>query len=129
MDVDKRLPSPLQAAELDETTPPSFDYRAEMHHTRVIVDQLLADGEIEEAERYMERRRRLFVEHGYRLRRLNQAYFAFHGAYASVPGASGENPIGPLVRKLWALSQTPADFARDLTPITSLMELWGLLSS
>ena len=129
MDVDKRLPSPLQAAELDETTPPSFDYRAEMHHTRVIVDQLLADGEIEEAERYMERRRRLFVEHGYRLRRLNQAYFAFHGAYASVPGASGEDPIGPLVRKLWALSQTPADFARDLTPITSLMELRGLLSS
>lgn len=129
LDREKRLPSPLQVEEADDVTQPSFDYRAEMHRTRVTVDDLLAEGKIEEAERYMESRRRVFVEHGYRLRRLNQAYFAFHGAYASVPGASGEDPIGPLVRRLWALSVTPADFADDLTPITSLAELRALLTS
>jgi hypothetical protein len=129
LDVDKRLPNPLQVEEVDERSEPSFDYRAEMHQTRVTVDQLLADGKIEEAEQYMESRRRIFVEHGYRLRRLNQAYFAFHGAYASVPGASGEDPIGPLVRKLWSLSPTPLDFAKELMPITSLAELRALLTS
>jgi hypothetical protein len=129
LDREKRLPSSLQVEETDDVAEPGFDYRAEMHRTRVTVDDLLAEGKIEEAERYMESRRRVFVEHGYRLRRLNQAYFAFHGAYASAPGASGEDPIGPLVRRFWALSVTPADFANDLTPITSLAELRALLTS
>jgi hypothetical protein len=129
LDRDKRLPNTLRVEESDAGSQPGFDYRAEMHQTRVTVDQLLADGKIEEAERYMEARRRVFVEHGYRLRRLNQAYFAFHGAYASVPGASGEDPIGPLVREFWALSVTPANFARDLVPITTLAELRTLLTS
>lgn len=128
LDREKRLPNTLRVEETRVVSGPGFDYRAEMHQTRVEVDRLLADGKIEEAERYMEARRRIFVENGYRLRRLNQAYFAFHGAYADVPGASGEDPIGPLVRKLWALSMTPADFARDLTPITTLIELRDLTS-
>ncbi len=126
---EKRLPNGLRIAEAETVSEPSFDYRAEMHRTRVNVDKLLAEGRVEEAERYMEDRRRVFVEHGYRLRRLNQAYFAFHGAYASVPGASGEDPIGPLVRQVWALSGMPVDFARDLTSITTLAELRALVTS
>ena len=49
----------------------------------------------------MEQRRQLFVENGYYIRKLNQAYFAFYGAYADVPGgAAGEDPVGPAVRAL-----------------------------
>ncbi|NWG07284.1 MAG: hypothetical protein HXY35_11445 [Chloroflexi bacterium] len=68
--------------------PPPFDFRAEMHETRVTADELLAAGKIDEAEAYMEQRRQFFWQNGYLLRKLNQAYFAFHGAYADVPGGA-----------------------------------------
>ncbi len=61
----------------------------------------LPQGKIDEAETYMEQRRQLFWQNGYLIRKLNQAYFAFHGAYADVPGgAAGEDPVGPAVRAL-----------------------------
>jgi hypothetical protein len=83
--------------------PPPFDFRAEMRTTRVEVDRLLAEGKIEEAEEYMEARRAFFWENGYRIRKLNQAYFAFYGAYADEPGgAAGEDPVGAAVRQLRA---------------------------
>lgn len=120
----KGLPNPLRMEpDGGEERPPDFDFRAEMHKTRVVVDQLLKEGKISEAESYMERRREFFVENGYQIRRLNQAYFAFHGAYASAPGAAGEDPIGPLVRRTWATSATPAAFLREIASITTLQEL------
>jgi hypothetical protein len=123
----KRLPDPLTqeppASATDESAPPRFDFRAEMHETRVEVDRLLEAGEVEQAEAYMEERRQYFVEHGYQIRRLNQAYFAFHGAYASQPGAAGANPTGPAVRRLWALSETPREFARRVARTTTLGEV------
>jgi hypothetical protein len=120
----KNLPNPLTLTEEEAVASQTyFDYGAEMHLTRVTVDQLLAEGKIEEAESYMEERRRYFVANGYRIRRLNQAYFAFHGAYASAPGASGEDPIGPAVRRAWALSATPREFLHTLGPITTLAGL------
>ncbi len=123
-DRPKRLPNTLTLTE--ETAKASqahFDFNAEMHTTRVTVDKLLEEDKVEEAEAYMEERRKYFVTNGYRLRRLNQAYFAFHGAYASAPGASGEDPIGPAVRQAWALSTTPREFLRTLGPITTLAAL------
>jgi hypothetical protein len=36
----------------------------------------------------MEQRRIVFWENGYHIRRLNQAYFAFHGSYAADPGGA-----------------------------------------
>lgn len=104
--------------------PPPFDFRAEMHETRVTADQLLADNKIEEAETYMEKRRQLFWENGYQLRKLNQAYFAFHGAYADVPGgAAGEDPVGPAVRALREQSDSLADFVNTIAWMTSFEQL------
>ncbi|HEX9839932.1 MAG TPA: hypothetical protein VGA72_11320 [Anaerolineales bacterium] len=104
--------------------PPAFDFRAEMHTTRVKADQLLAENKIEEAETYMEARRQLFWENGYLLRKLNQAYFAFHGAYADVPGgAAGEDPVGPAVRALREKSDTLADFVNTIAQMTSFEQL------
>ncbi|MEW6083164.1 MAG: hypothetical protein AB1607_01090 [Chloroflexota bacterium] len=103
---------------------PPFDFRAEMHETRVTADDLLAQGKIEEAEAYMEERRQFFWQNGYLLRKLNQAYFAFHGAYADAPGgAAGEDPVGPAVRALREQSDSLADFINTIAFMTSFEEL------
>jgi hypothetical protein len=95
-----------------------------MHETRVTTDKLLADGKIDEAESYMEKRRQVFWDNGYLLRKLNQAYFAFHGAYADVPGgAAGEDPVGPAVRALRAKSDSLADFINKIAWMTSFQQL------
>jgi len=101
-----------------------FDFRAEMHETRVAVDALLAAGKIDEAESYMETRRQVFLQNGYLLRKLNQAYFAFHGAYADVPGgAAGEDPVGPAVRALRAQSSSLAVFVNTISWMYSFKQL------
>jgi hypothetical protein len=105
-------------------TPPPFNFRAEMHETRVHVDELLAAGKVEEAEAYMEQRRQVFWQNGYLIRKLNQAYFAFNGAYADVPGgAAGEDPVGPAVRALREQSKSLADFINTIAWMTSFDQL------
>ena len=113
-----RYPDPF------DTDPPPFDFRAEMHVTRVSVDAFLASGRIPEAEAYMERRRREFVQHGYYIRRLNQAYFAFYGAYAETAGGpAGRDPVGPAVRELRSQSKSLADFVNRISWMTSFDRL------
>lgn len=103
---------------------PPFDFRTEMHETRITVDALLAEGKIDEAEAYMEERRLIFLQNGYLLRKINQAYFAFYGAYADVPGgAAGEDPVGPAVRALRAQSDSLADFVNSISWMTSFEDL------
>ena len=95
---------------------PPFDFRAQMHETRINVDALLAEGKVEEAEAYMEERRLIFLQSGYLLRKINQAYFAFNGAYADVPGgAAGEDPVGPAVRALREQSESLVDFVKTIS--------------
>jgi hypothetical protein len=117
-----------QSTPASEPTPtpqlPTFDFNTEMHTTRVRVDELLAAGQIEEAETYMESRRQIFWEHGYLIRRLNQAYFAFYGAYADSPGgAAGEDPVGPAVRALRANNASLADFINQIAWMNSFSDL------
>ena len=76
---------------------PGFDFVAEMRETRQRVDELLGDGAVGDAEAYMEERRKLFVENGHNIRKLNQAYFAFHGTYPSSP--TSVSPIDGQVRE------------------------------
>ncbi len=104
-----------------------FDFRAEMHETRVHADELLAAGKIQEAEDYMEQRRVLFVSRGYRIRKLNQAYFAFYGSYADEPGATGSDPIGPALRDLRYYSGSLISFITQVRGVTTLDELRALV--
>jgi hypothetical protein len=110
-----------------EPEPPTFDFRKEMHITRVTVDQMLLEGRIDEAEVYMESRRIIFWEHGYRsLRKINQAYFAFYGAYADEPGGaagSTEDPVGAAVRALRVQNNTLADFLYQISWMSSFDQL------
>jgi len=115
---------PPDEAEAAAGPPPAFDFRAEMHATRLRVDELLAEGQVGQAEEYMEARRQVFWEQGYRIRRLNQAYFAFYGAYADEPGgAAGADPVGEAVRRLWASSPSPAAFLRRIAWMDSFSDL------
>jgi hypothetical protein len=119
--LDENIPAPTPVPE----EPGIFSFNREMHKTRLRVDELLAAKKITEAEQYMEQRRRFFWENGYQIRRLNQAYFAFYGAYNDVPGggAAGQDPVGPAVQALRARSTSLADFLRRMTWVTSFKRL------
>jgi len=119
--------TPPEAVEPD---PAAFDFRAEMRITRMEVDRLLAEGAIETAEEYMESRRQLFWDNGYLVRKINQAYFAFYGAYNDEPGggASGEDPVGPAVVAFRDQFEELADFLRTIAWVNSFDELLELLT-
>jgi hypothetical protein len=122
-DVPDEMPSP------SPTGPPEFNFGAEMAITRNKADQLLAEGKIEEAEAYMEERRQEFLNQGYAIRKLNQAYFAFYGAYAAEPGgAQGGDPIGPMLRDIREKTPSIRAFLDTVAPITSFSELQELHS-
>lgn len=122
--LDRTLTPPEQSAR------PDFDFRAEMRITRLRADELLAQGQVAQAEAHMEERRQFFWENGYRLRKLNQAYFAFYGAYNATPGggASGADPIGPAVRLLRRRSTSAVEFLRTMAWFTSVREFRDYLS-
>jgi hypothetical protein len=114
--VEQPLPAP--------DDPLGFDFGAEMAETRIKTDALLAEGKIDEADAYMEKRRQFFVEQGYAIRKLNQAYFAFYSAYAAEPGgAQGNDPIGPMLRDIRDQSPSIRAFLDTVSPITSFAEL------
>ena len=111
----------VPAASADNgTEPPPFDFAAEMRETRKTVDEMLEDGRIEEAEAYMEERRKMFVENGYPIRKLNQAYFAFYGTYADLPAAV--SPIGDQVKRFRELVPDLGEFIVTVSEISSYDE-------
>jgi hypothetical protein len=125
-DTKPAAPATSQPAQAAPDEPPVFDFQVEMHETRVRVDELLAEGKIEEAENYMEERRQFLWEHGYHLRKLNQAYFAFYGAYADTPagsGSAGKDPVGPAVLALRQNSASLADFLNRISWMSSFEQL------
>jgi hypothetical protein len=104
----------------DENPPPDdngFDFTEEMKAIRRAVDDYLAQGQIEQAEQFMEEKRQYLAQNGYYIRKLNQAYFAFHGAYADSPGSI--DPIGEEMSKLRAQSTSLQDFLDKASRITS----------
>lgn len=126
-------PSPRSQPEEQPSAPPeppAFDFREQMHITRLHVDALLAEGKVAEAEAYMEARRLVFWEHGYIIRKLNQAYFAFYGSYADSPiGPAGADPVGAAVRELRQRSSSLAEFVHHMQSLTTFEGLQDLLAS
>ncbi|MYF80059.1 MAG: hypothetical protein F4180_09570 [Chloroflexi bacterium] len=86
---------------------------------------MLEQGEIEDAEAYMENRRLELVENGHNIRKINQAYFAFHGLYADGPASTS-----PLARQIWELRQQSTDaghLVKTLQTISDYDEFLTLL--
>lgn len=123
---------PVESADAADQTyvAPAFDYRAQMAETRQVVDKLLYFGRADDAEHYMEVRRRLFVDNGYNLRKLNQAYFAFHGSYGTSAAADVSTPdaLGPRVQLLRDLTGDAVTFLRTIRSITDRAGLEALIA-
>jgi hypothetical protein len=65
----------------------------------------------------MESRRKILLDQGVVIRKLNQAYFAFHGSYAVGPTAT--DPIGGKLRALRNRSTSLAEFLRTVARFTT----------
>ena len=113
--------------QLPDPPPPwVWDYNREMRETRLRVEELLAEGRVEEAEAYMEQRRRVFVEQGHNIRKLNQAWFAFHGSYATSP--STVNPIGGQLEWLRAQQSSLRAFVATVSSVSRYEDLLAILA-
>ena len=110
-----------------EEDPDRFDFNTEMRETRLRVDELLAQGRVEEAEAYMEERRRVFVDNRFIIRKLNQAYFAFNGTYASNPASV--SPIGGQVELVREASGSVGEFIRTMSGFGGIQEFLDHVSS
>ena len=114
----------------DSSPPPSddgFDFNREMREIRIAVDAYLADGEIELAEEFMKEKQQYLLSMGYYIRKLNQAYFAFHGAYADEP--TSVSPIGFELKKLRGQIESLKEFLNTVADMTSRQELQEMIDS
>ena len=114
------MPQPMR--EMDGAVPEQaraepFDFNHEMSKTRLRVDVLLSEGMVDEAEAYMEERRRLFVDNGFNIRKLNQAFFAFNGTYADSPASV--SPVGEQLRRFRRLMPDLETFVKTIGRVSS----------
>ena len=105
--------------------PVESEFNREMRHIRLTIDEMLAQGDVEGAEEYMEERRRFLVSLGYYIRKLNQAYFAFYGSYATSP--TSVDPIGEALQRLRRESASLKEFVDTVAVLASHEELWRVL--
>lgn len=114
----------------DPDGPQSTTRAVIINRTRITADYLLALGEVEAAEAYMESRRQLLG-----MRVLNQAWFAFNGGYQADPGQGGGvsfgttldvtdpnypgDPIGPALHEILALAPDLESFLNAIRSVTT----------
>ena len=105
----------------NETKGSEFDFSQEMTETRRMVEEYLAQGRIGEAEEFMEQKREYFATKGYYIRKLNQAYFAFHEIYAYDPASA--SPIDADLKALRGESPSLKEFLDKVAGMTSYEDL------
>ena len=108
-----------------ERDPNAFDFNAEMRETRRTAEGLLAEGRIEDSEYYMEERRLELLDRGYRIRKINQAFFAFYGSYAT--SAAADSPIEGQLRELRDRSESLQDFLKTVAQFSAYREFLDYL--
>ncbi len=118
---EKYYPRHENGANQNRVDKSGFDFNREMRDIRGAVDKYLAKGEVEQAEEFMEQKRQYLVSIGYYIRKLNQAYFAFHGTYADSP--TSISPIGLELKKLRSQSASLKDFLSTVAAMTSRQNL------
>jgi len=111
----------LKSTDGEQSPKSGFDFDSEMREIRRAVDEYLVQGEIEQAEAFMEEKRQYLASKGYHIRKLNQAYFAFYGAYADRP--TSISPIGDELQKLREQSVSLKEFLTTVSSLTSRKDL------
>jgi len=111
----------LKSTNSEQSEKSDFDFDREMREIRKTVDGYLTRGEIEQAEAFMEEKRQYLASKGYQIRKLNQAYFAFYGAYADRP--TSISPIGDELKRLREQSDSLKEFLETVSSVTSREDL------
>jgi len=111
-----RTPGPAAQVDVDRV----------LRELRTEADALLASGDVELAEARMEVVRLELAASGVRIRRLNQAYFAWYGTYAA--RADSVDPLGGQLRELRARAGSLARFAALTRGVTTRAEVAALLA-
>ncbi len=124
-----RRPPPVDEIMDDEEEDDNgeFDFRREMRETRLRTDELLEEGKIEDAEAYMEERRQMFVDNGFFIRKINQAFFAFNGTYAE--RSESVSPIGGQLREFRSLVPDLKSFVETMAGYGSYEAFLGGLEA
>ena len=107
--------------------PGALDFNEAMRETRLKAEELLAQGKIEEAEAYMEERRQFIADNGRFIRKINQAYFAFHGSYADSPASV--SPINEQLKELRRRSDSLEDYLKTVASFSSIQEFTEYLAA
>ncbi len=115
-----------QDKDVEQVSQSGFDFNREMREIRKAVDAYLARGEVELAEEFMEQKRQYLASKGHYIRKLNQAYFAWHGTYADRP--TSVSPIGDELRDLRNQSASLKDFLDTIAQMTSHQDLLAVLA-
>lgn len=120
---------PAIAKELAAMQPPAsqVDVGGALRALRLDVDALLARGQVTTAEALMEHRRQELAQQGVRIRRINQAFFAFANVYAT--NLASTDPIGAKVQTLLARTTAVGAFLRAASHLTNETDLDRLLAS
>jgi hypothetical protein len=116
-----RLDAKLAGRVASSAQKEDFDFDMEMRKTRLEVDRLLGRGDIVGAETFMENERIHLAQKGYYIRRLNQAYFAFHQNYADSPLTT--NRIGQGLVDLRVECKSLVDFVQTVSAFSSVQDL------
>ncbi len=118
-----RHPLPAQITSQFPPRPeaPEVDVDAFLRELRMDVESLLTAAQIEVAEALMEERRLELVDQGVVFRRINQAFFAARGIYATTPGSV--DPTGPKLRTLFQHSDDVGEFLRAAASFTAEADL------
>jgi hypothetical protein len=128
-EIGKQIMNSRYARYVKEAPPPSIpriDFNHEMRITRQKTDELLAAGQVDAAESFMEQRRQFLQENGYYIRKLNQAYFAFHGTYAYHPASV--SPVYTDLQALRARSPSLKAFLDRVSAMSSYADLKAALA-
>ena len=97
-----------------------FDYREFMKKLRINVDQLLSEGKIKNAEKLMNESTLILNNNGIKIRKINQAWFAFNGTYGDSP--SSISNFNDELNNLIDSYGTLKDAINDIKNISSLDE-------
>jgi hypothetical protein len=108
-------------------TPDYSEFYSEMRAIRLAVDDYLSKGQIDTAEQFMEQKREELAAKGYYIRKLNQAYFAWHGTYANQPGSV--SPIGAELQDLRNQCGSVKQFLDIASEMTSVQDLENKLAN
>ena len=122
--VIERFPAPVDASEPEpepDRPSPTVDVATFLRELRRDAEALLTAGQIEVAETLMEERRLELAEQGVVFRRINQAFFAARGIYATSPGSV--DPIGEQLRTLLAQTGGVGAFLRSTAEFRSVAQL------